>query len=77
MPVNQERVGVGADFLAATLIASPTSVVANVSPKPKTLFKLEKAISLMCCLTPCRHSDGSVAKRIPTSAKASLSSSLR
>src|SRR5215217_437622 len=51
-------------------MASPTRVVAKVSPKPKTLLRLKMAISI-CCLIPCLRSDGSVAKRMPTSAKAS------
>ena len=73
--VDEESVGVGSDLGLKILVASPTRVVANVSPRPNTLFKLERAIST-CCLASRRRSDGSVAKRMPTSAKASLKSSL-
>jgi len=36
---------VWAAFLAAILVASPTRVVASVSPRPNTLLRLEMAIS--------------------------------
>jgi hypothetical protein len=46
-------------MLAAILVVSPVSVVANVSPSPKILFRLAKTISI-CCLTPRRRSARSV-----------------
>lgn len=42
-----------AAIFAAILVANPMSVVAKVSPRPKTLLRLERTIS-MCCLTPRR-----------------------
>ena len=67
-PVGYEGIGVGRYLDLKILVASPTRVVAKVSPRPKTLLRLEMAIS-MCCLAPCLRSERSVAKRMPTSAK--------
>src|SRR4051794_26010112 len=77
-PVNQEeRVGgVGADLSRDPGRQPHQRASQRLAQTENTRFKLEMAIS-MCCLTPRRRSDGSVAKRTPTSAKASLSSSLR
>src|SRR5919112_1917197 len=65
-PVDHKGVGVGRYLGLKILVASPTRVVASVSPRPNTLFRLEMAISTRC-LTPRRRSDGSVIRRIPTS----------
>src|ERR687890_2297578 len=75
-PVDHKGVGVGRYLGLKILVASPTRVVASVSPRPNTLLRLEMAISTRC-LTPRRRSDGSVIRRISTSAKASFNPSLR
>jgi hypothetical protein len=46
-PVDVKSVGVGRHLGLKILLASPMMVVANVSPRPKTPFKLEKAISIL------------------------------
>src|SRR5215208_6525734 len=75
-PVDHVRVGVGC-YLGRDPGASPTRrVVASVSPRPNTLLRLEMAISTRC-LSPLRRSDGSVTRRMSTSAKASFNLSLR
>jgi hypothetical protein len=54
-PVDHKGVGVGAN-LDRDIGGPPYQSVANVSPRPKTLLGLERAIST-CCLTPCRRSE--------------------
>jgi hypothetical protein len=50
--IDEEGVGIGCYLFAAILVAKPVSVLASVSPIPKTLFKLESAISTCCLLPP-------------------------
>ena len=75
-PVDRQGIGVGCYLGLKILVASPTRVVASVSPRPNTLFKLEMVISTRY-LSPRRRSDGSVTRWMFTSAKASFNPSLR
>lgn len=63
-----------AAIFAAIRITIPVSVVASVYPRPKTPFRLAKAIS-MRCLTPC-WSALSVTSNRPRSARTSLNGPL-
>jgi len=72
-----ESIGVVGVIFVTILVASSTSVVASVSPSPKTRLRLENAIST-CCFTPGRLALAPpLTKRSPHSASVSSSSALR